>query len=753
MLLTKLTYNMRNNLPRAGVLLVFMIQASLCSGQLPDSIQYEYKTCKLPLTYLDTGDVIRRSAAITYDYLTWNRIPLLDITGDLSYQHFTRHGNSDNLLLINSRADIATLRLQLLYKETYPLSFQVRYNKSSPFQLDDQYEVSFGFDQRNFKEILKNKLLASAKSKFHQKQAALLARFENIYRQFQEKKQWLESPVYAQQVIEERLRQARNPVTSLPGNINLPTAISRQLPNLPNLPELIFDPQALGQTLADSLKQRFDNLAGRLQNGLHNQRDSLLGILQKLEDSLLSQKKKYESELDSLGKKLSGMNTVGELEEYADSTIPRNKWADLLMRTQLRFGKFIHTGSELTVNNIFLHGASIRYGNEKFIQLSGGFYDFAFRQVFQFRNDSMDRKKSLVAVKIGKTDGNNLSAFNFYIGQKQKTGSRELRTIAGVSAERKLYLNRNLSLELELAKSTTKQGTGKQDPVIKDLFTSLSMRTIGAYGSLKAWLPKTKTDAEISYRYWGQQFESFNANQYFNPQNNITAKVTQPLFNRRLNIAAGLKYTDFKSYGIASNIKTKTLFATANATLRIRKLPVVSVGYYPGSQLYWMDNSKLYEYFYYILNASVSHYFKIGRVPMQAVFTHNKFMNHYTDSAVKNTQRYNNLFWTCWVGSLSFQASYSQQELETENLRTAEAGLSYSVSKFRIGGTAKWNFLSAATRMGYTANLGISLGKLGSINLIYDRSYLPERTGGFVPVNTGQVQIIKPLKFRIWQKS
>lgn len=749
MSLTKLTYAMRKKLPAVIALLIYITRASLCNGQLPDSVQYEYKICKLPVTYLDSADRVRQPAII-YSYLKWKRTPLLDITGDLTYQYFDRRSNSDNLLLINSNSDIATLRLQLLYKETYPLSLQVRYNRSAPFQLDDQYEVSFGFDERNFREILKNKLLESAKTKFKEKQSQLFAKYEKLFREFQEKKQWLESPVYAQQVIEERLRQARNRATSLPGNVNLPTGINTQLPNLPGIS---LNPDGLTKAFGDSLQQRFDNLSDKIQSSLTYQRDSLLGILQTLEDSLTAQKRKYEHEIDSLGKKFSGMTSTAGLEAYADSSIPRNRWADLLMRTQLRFGKFIHTGSELTVNNIFLHGASIRYGNEKFIQFSGGFYDFAFRQVFQFRNDTMNRKKSLIAIKIGKTDGKDLTAFNFYIGQKQKNGSRDLHTIAGISAERKWYLNKNISLEFELAKSTTKQSSGKQDPLIKDLFASFSTHTIGAYGSLKAWLPKTKTDAEISYRYWGQQFESFNANQYFNPQNNIAAKLTQPLFNRRLNLTTGLKYTDFKSYGIASNIKTKTLFATANATLRIRKWPVVSLGYYPGSQMYWMENSKLYEYFYYILNASVSHYFKLGRVPMQAVFTHNKFMNHYSDSAVKNAQSYNNLFWTCWVGSFSFQASYSQQELVHETLRTAEAGLNYSGTKFRIGGTAKWNFLSAQTRMGYTANLGISLGKLGSINLIYDRSYLPERTGGFVPVNTGQVQIIKPLKFRIWQKS
>lgn len=427
------------------------------------------------------------------------------------------------------------------------------------------------------------------------------------------------------------------------------------------------------------------------------------------------------------------------------------------MKTNLRFGKFILNNSELTISNIFLHGLSIKYGDTKFIVVSGGYYDFAFRELFNFRNDTVRRPKtSVYAVKLGKTDGRNLQAVNFYIGRKSKPGSvtDELKTVAGISLERKFYFNRNISLELELAKSTTRTNSlaDKEQPVFRDLFTNYSTRTIGAYGLLNAYLPKTKTDAEISYRYWGQQFESFNANQYFNPQNNFAAKLSQPLFKRKLYLNGGIKYTDFKSYGIATNIKTRTLFATANATLRIKKLPIISVGYYPGSQLYWLDQSKLYEYFYYILNTTVSHYFRVGKVPMQVVFTHNKFFNKYTDSLVTGSQSYYNLFWTTWVNKFSYQANYSRQEIENSILTTAEAGLNYGGTKLRLGGTVKWNLIESQTRIGYSANMGLLLGKLGTISLLFDYSYLPDRAGKFIPVKAGQVQFTKPLKFSLWQK-
>ena len=60
--------------------------------------------------------------------------------------------------------------------------------------------------------------------------------------------------------------------------------------------------------------------------------------------------------------------------------------------------------------------------------------------------------------------------------------------------------------------------------------------------------------------------------------------------------------------------------------------------------------------------------------------------------------------------------------------------------------------MESTMRFGYSTSVGLLIEKFGSLNVIYDRSFLPDRAGLFIPVETGQVQFIKPLKFRIWQK-
>jgi hypothetical protein len=688
------------------------------------------------------------------------RKPLLVASGDLGYQLFSRTGPSDNLLLINARSDIATLRLNVLYKEIYPVSVSFRYNQSSPFQLDNQYEANISFDDRSFKEILHERIARITKNNFLSRQAVLLHKYETAFRELKKQKDLLRSPAYVQGIIEQRLRQSGTPafmntLPSIPNTVNPLDRIGDLVPNTPGISDI-------KQQLKDSLQNRLAGLTNQAHDKMEGLKDSLERVVLRLEDSLSQNKLAMNKQLDSINRELSALRSPGQIKEYASlkglaDSLPRNNWADLLMRTSLRFGKFILDNSELTVSNIFLHGASIRYGTDRFVWISGGYYDFAFRQVFNFRSDTIPRQRSSVfAIKMGKTDGYNLSAVSFYIGRKEKAGSvaGDLRTVAGVSTEKNISLAKNTTLAIELAKSTTRSinVADKVQPVIKDLFTNFNTRTIGAYGSLKAFLPRTKTDAEVNYRYWGTQFESFNSNQYYNPQNNAMVRVSQPLFNRRLNLSGNIRYTDFKTYGVSSNIRNSTFFASLNGTLRIRKIPVVSVGYYPGSQLYWLDNSKLYEYFYYIFNTTVSHYFRVGKMPMQGVFTWNKFFNKYSDSLVSNAQSYYNLFFTTWIGQWSLQANYSRQELESKVLNTYEGGLQYTGRSVRLGGSLKCNMIGDMLRTGYTGNIGMVFKKIGTISFIYDQSYLPGSGGDFIPVTTGQLQLIKPLKFTVWQK-
>jgi hypothetical protein len=739
-------------------LLVFVIGNSCYSQSntslFEDSSKHYFWICKMRIS-IPLSRVLYKLESKAG--LPTKKKEIFSVNGELSYQYFDRNSSSDDLLLINSSSHIATARISVVYKEIYPFDVSFRFNKASPFQLDNQYELNIGSNDRSFRQLLMERIKKNASVGLLEKQEQVKQAYTKNLALYHRQKQILESPVTIQKAVEERMKINKT-LPKLPEKPSLKDVNTK----IPDLAKRIDLPEKMEGILPDSGLNATIGKANTFYQQQLKKKDSLEKVLHKFEDSLSALKNQLNRKLDSVEMATSSITSNGDLKRYAgknfpEDSLPENKWADLLMRTNLRLGKFLLSNSELTVSNIFLHGASLKYGEEKFIMVSGGFYDFSFRRVFNFRNDTIPRHRPTVfAIKIGKTDGRNLSAFSFYTGKKTSRGAagNELVKVSGVSLEKKIFLNDNFSLELEIAKSTTLKSdpAQKTEGTIRDLFGSFNGRTIGAYGSGKINLPKTHTDAEISYRYWGQQFQSFNASQYFNPNNNLEGKITQPFFKRALFLTAGGKYTDFKSFGITNNIHTKTLFASFNSTIRIKKLPIISLGYYPGSQLYWMEQDKLYEYFYYIVNATAIYHFRAGGIPMQTVITYNKFLNKYSDSAVKGAQYYYNAYWTAWKDNFSYTVNYSRQETDDQRLHTFEGGLSFSNDIFKLGGSIKYNLMEGSDGIGYAFNAGVKIRRLGTVNLVYDKSFLPDRRGAFIPVSMGQVQIIKPLKFSVWQQ-
>ena len=120
-------------------------------------------------------------------------------------QHFERDASSDNLLLINSKSSTAGIRLNILYKETYPFTLSGRYTQTRPFQLDNQFEVNLGFDERGYKELLRDKILNAAKARFEYRQQELIKKYQDAFRQLQAQKNRLQSPATIQQTVQGRL--------------------------------------------------------------------------------------------------------------------------------------------------------------------------------------------------------------------------------------------------------------------------------------------------------------------------------------------------------------------------------------------------------------------------------------------------------------------------------------------------------------------------------------------------------------------
>lgn len=681
------------------------------------------------------------------------------VEAELMYQHFFRNSASENLFVGDSKSDLVTLQVRVLYKGQLPFQTTLRYNKTSPFQLDDQWSIYFGFDQRNYSNVLQQDIKTQIVERFESKREKLLARHRGIYEEYSVIRNWQKSPQYLQESIEARMSYFAKTNISF---LSSPTApyILRELPHtkLSSRFDFKMDSALLVKTISKTKEEIIDSIQTALHTIEKGKVDSLLNRMNNIEDSITLARKEMNRSIDSLNQELSGISSTKELLNYAknrglDGVKNKGAIASILTNLDFRLGRFLVNQSQLTVSNIFLKGISVKYGDRKFISLTAGRYDFAFRNVFQFRNDSLRSPGSnLFAIKVGKQDNVNLSAFNFFIGQKRIDGTigSPLKPIAGYSYEKKFEVSRNLLFNFEIAKSTPRfPEPGKADRLLKSLFTDFQWAGIGSYASMDASITRTRTDISLDYQYFGSQFESFNASRYYNPQNKVSAKISQTLFKRKLHVLTGLRYADFKTYGIASNMKAKTLLGYGTAIIRLKKAPILTVGYYPGSQLYWIDNSKLYEYFYYILNANLTHSFAIKRLSAHISLAYNKFFNTYVDSVIDGSQKYYSAQLTVYKNKLTGSIGFSHQEILNSYLRVFETGIVYGAERFRASGAFKFNFTNTDMKLGYSFGIGLKISRFGNINMHFDKSFLPERLGNVIPVTSGQVQLIKPLKFRL----
>lgn len=717
--------------------------------QRNDTVWITSGICKTLKVQRLTGQVLTQNTKTR----NCDKVPLFNVTGEAGFQYMKRTGNADQLVLLNTRSGIANLQLAIVYKDNLPFRFGMRYNFASPFQLDNPWEINIGFDNLANRELVAKKIKDKYVKVYEQRRAQLQNEYNRSLAQYQKQKEILESPEYIQQAVEARFRQSA-PISASTESLNLPV-------NVPFSSSMASDLKSQAEAYRDSLRNTTEITDLNLHEQLEKRKDSLHRRVIALQDSLEGKKRELQAELDSVNQTMAGIYSQDSLDKYIrDKGVGSKRTGDraerILRHSDLRLGKFLVYNSELTISGIYLHGAGLKLGGDRFIQLIAGSYDFAFREMFLFQQDSSQRHRPFAtALRLGKTDGKNLRAVNFYWGQKRSAGNTDLHSITGISYERKFFISRSLKFDFELAKSNTrKTGTAEKDiSPVKDLLSTFNPRVFGGYGNAEAHIAKTNTDLNLTYRYWGLQFDAFNGGMYYNPQHNISARASQQFWKRKFTVNAGFRHSDFRTFGVASNLNSKTNFLSLNTTLRIRKFPVLNLGYYPGSQLYKLGDNNFYEYYYNILNATASHYFHLRKLPVQTVLTWNQFENRYSDSIFSGPSSAVNFYVTTWVRKLSLQASYSWQKASFQRLSTWEGGVTYGGAFLRVGGSAKWNHSATDRgRAGYSFNISYMRSKIGTISLLADQSYLPDGLGAFIPVKTGQIQFIKPIKFRIWQK-
>ena len=206
-----------------------------------------------------------------------------------------------------------------------------------------------------------------------------------------------------------------------------------------------------------------------------------------------------------------------------------------------------------------------------------------------------------------------------------------------------------------------------------------------------------------------------------------------------------MRTSDYSNPYITSTFKANTIFKTVQATLRLKKWPVLSVGYMPSSQLTSINN-QVTENRFYTLMGTANYVYRIHKTFMHTGLVYTKFYNNAPDTGfiyynAKNWFVYHNI-----IGNrISYHTAATFSYNTNYRLITVDQGLTAKLTEMlSAGGGVKWNRLNAEQSLiGYYGSIQLRMAKLGELDLSFDRGYIPGLTETLRKNDFGRATYIK----------
>jgi hypothetical protein len=614
------------------------------------------------------------------------------------------------------------------------INYWVRQSNSSFFR--NIYDVQVAFNQAAFRENLKTtmrqRMLALAPSVKDTRLEKLLAL----------KQTELSS-------LDKLLKTTFNPQKLIEAN------------ELLKVPKLTWDgslPDSTNQHREDSLKksatyflEQYNNTKNKYDQ-LHTQVDSL----QEKYQENLAKMRQYQQLIKG---DWSGLQSArawkNKLQEYGleDVEIPA-KYRWLLGVRNFSLGRSPVNYSELTAKNVSVNGINFEYNSWYYFALTAGTVNYRFRDFVVGNANRKPQYLGMVRAGIGRLEKNYFIVSAFH-GQKQLFASSSAANatikISGLSAESRWAINRSSYLTAEVGKSMAPDFRNNPPAAggsSKFNFADKDNQAIAFH--LYSAIPTTNTKLEASYKKTGANYQSFSSYTTNAAMENWYIKADQGLFKRKLRIAASLRKNEFVNPFIVQDYKSNTLFKSFTATLRIRKWPVVSVGYQPMSQ-YTKVEEQVIENRFQTFNATLYHYYTVHQLKMATTVMVNKFLNNNSDTGFLYYNATNSYFTqTFYFNAFTANAGVSYTKNSNYTLQVLDGGIQPNIPRFgTVGIGIKLNNLNhSEIKAGGYVSANIHLWKQDLLFLSYEHGYLPGNKSGLVRNEMGTVQFIKTFNFK-----
>lgn len=686
------------------------------------------------------------------------------IHGNISYDFFYRSKIDTPFTQQNLQQHTERVWLDVLIKEKYPfrVGFSAR-QSNAPF-LRDVFNTNLHFDKLNFNKNIKQELITTlTEMKWQNPDLKMIdAALEEQKKRYQNVKNFVSSPAALQRIIEERERlfysKQKPAVDTQP--VSLQSMLVKQQIKLKNGSTFIFEKDSIinNETLpqlpkADSsFIKMFENKKEELAKleksvtRLQKQSDSIKNNITKniLKARQAIYKAATPKELDNVAKQ-NGI--VEQKKENLQSFLSNVK--------QLSVGRSLVDYSELTAQNIMLTGVNVEYNPSYYLAFAAGKIDYGFRDFFG--RGIKQKNQYLVLGRLGWGDLNKRSVIitmfkgrkNNYPGLLATDSNSNSSQLFGYAVETSIKKNEHTFFSAEIAKSTKNNSYNSlqsADGNKNNLFNYSDNSNMGFNLKGQTLIPATGTRLSGFFRKTGEQFQSFSLFTYNTNQQAWQLRADQSFLKRKINVTAMLRQNDFTNPLTNKTFKTSTVFKTVQLNIRVPHWPVVSAGYYPGSQFYIVDNRIVRENAYYILNGSVLHNYRFKDVSMNSSFIYNRYFNKATDSGFVFYKGMNYILaQSVLLNKLQMQGSYSHNKQTELEYYTLDGNGDYELRKFlRLGAGVKYNQVKGGqSYWGQSLRLSADLKKLGGIQLHYEKSYLPTIRQTLYPVEMGRVSWYK----------
>ena len=696
--------------------------------------------------------------------------PLLKVTGNILYDVNYRSSIDTPYAENNVYQHTLQTRLDFLYKETYPFKIYLTTHFSNSPLFRNYTDVGFRYLQSNFARIIKAKILQMVVSSI----LAQTSTLDSLRRIIESNKaaiallnKGIQNPDVSQKLVEERERNAFGKSAGGPNSVSEMNELENRLTRPGTFGNLeIFLSYLNLPSQKENNKQTDNDQKYSYADSLYEKRKTLDSLTSEvshaemLYNSIISAQ---DLNSDKWKKEIQGANDIQSLNQILkqfnikDTSLPKG-YKTLYSIQSFNIGRSIINYSELSVKDVSLTGLQLEYNPHYYYAFAAGKVDYGFQDYIVPNHYGSNQYLALARFGKGTRNGNHI-ILTYYTGKRQffnsavaVTSSNSIPSynLAGITIEGFYKLSRNISFIAEVAKSSkpyySLDSTQKKHWL--NSATNFNDRTNEAYSAiLNSYFPRTQTRVTGNIRYIGANFQSFSTFTTGASQVRWIAKIEQPFFKKKLNIVSSMQQNDYNNPFVAANYKSSSILTSLLASFHIKKWPFISVGYYPSYQLTKINNNNYSENRYYTLVANGGYYYRLHALQLSSYVVFSKFYNSAKDSGFVY---FNSKNWMISQGAsiqrFSSQLNLSLSTNEGYSIYTIESFDQMNISRLlTLGAGVKINkqTLLSQLQCGYSGSLIIRIPKLGDIQFMADKGFIPGYNRRLVENNVSRLTYFK----------